>query len=182
MWDSILAAAQNQGEGASMFESAWWILSIVGLWMMFKKAGQPGWPSLIPFYNTYKLCEIVMGNGWYFLRLFVVVIPVIGWIAAIYFYFQISKATALAFGKPLGWAWGYLFLTSIFFCITGFDSSDYYGPFGTGDNRSSDARGARTVDFDVIKNEPSQQTYAEPVNVEPVKEETVDFTFDQPEE
>ena len=29
------------------------VLTIIGNWMMFKKAGKPGWHSLIPFLNTY---------------------------------------------------------------------------------------------------------------------------------
>lgn len=193
MWENIASAAQNQSGGTSTFELLWSVATIAGMWKMFEKAGRPGWPSLIPFYNTYKHCEIVMGNPWYWLRMFVVIIPVIGWIAAIYFYFQISKATARAYGKPDSWAWGYLLLTPVFYCMTGFGDAEYYGPYGAADNRTSDARGARTVDFDVISNEPSQHTvnetpqytvnetpqYAEPV--QEAEEETVDFTFDQTE-
>ena len=29
------------------------VITIIGNWMMFKKAGKPGWHSLIPFLNTY---------------------------------------------------------------------------------------------------------------------------------
>ena len=158
------------------------VLTIVGLWKMFNKAGQPGWPSLIPFYNTYKLCEITMGNPWYWLRLLVFFIPVVGWIAGFYFLYQMGKATALSFGKTEGWAFGYAFLSGIFYCITGFDSSEYYGPMGAGDNRTQNAREAKTVNFDVIKNEPSQGR--DDIRVEEVRksEEDVDFFFDQPEE
>lgn len=42
-------------------------LSIVALWKMFEKAGEPGWASLIPFYNAYVLFKISWGNGWFFL-------------------------------------------------------------------------------------------------------------------
>ena len=31
----------------------WMALSIAGNWMMFKKAGKPGWHSLVPFLNVY---------------------------------------------------------------------------------------------------------------------------------
>jgi hypothetical protein len=41
----------------------------------------------------------------------------------------------------------------VFYCITGFGSYSYYGPMGIGDTRTHEARGARTVDFDVTKNE-----------------------------
>ena len=39
------------------------VLIMVANWMIFKKAGRPGWQSLIPFYNVYvqyKLCW----KGW----------------------------------------------------------------------------------------------------------------------
>lgn len=43
------------------------VLVIVAMWKMFEKAGEPGWASLIPFYNAYVLFKISWGNGWYFL-------------------------------------------------------------------------------------------------------------------
>ena len=176
--ESILAYAQeNSAQGSSM-STFWFILGAIGLWKMFEKAGVPGWAGIIPLYRDYKLCEKVMGNPWYWVRVLVLVfIPVIGWIGAIYFEYQICLATAKAYGKPDGWAWGYLFLAPVFWLITGFDSSSYYGPFGSGDNRTGEARQAKTVDFDVIKNEPAQPAQEEPA---PAAEESdVDFDFNQ---
>ena len=34
------------------------ILQIIAMWKVFKKAGRPGWASLIPFYNLYETCRI----------------------------------------------------------------------------------------------------------------------------
>ena len=176
------------------------IAAIVGMWKMFEKAGEPGWPALIPFYNMYKFCGLVMGNPWYWLRFFVFIIPIIGWIAGIYFVWQMCKATALAYGKPESWACGYLFLSGVFYCLTGFDNSEYYGPMGIDDRRTNQARESKTVNFDVVKNQPeaqarpdvteesaqgyqdfSQQTKVDET-VRMPEEETVDFIFDQPEE
>ncbi len=184
MFENIMTAVQQtQNGGTSTVEFIWWVGTVVGLWKMFEKAGQPGWPSIIPFYNTYKMCEICMGNPWYWLRILVVFIPIIGWIAALYFGYQMYKAVALSFGKPETYAWGLLFLTPVFMCMFGFGEADYYGPNGVGDRRTSQAREAKTVNFDVVKNDPVQpqqtQTRVEPVQPE---EETVDFNFDQPEE
>lgn len=181
--NTIAAAAQDTSTSYTF--DIFSIASIVGLWKMFEKAGEPGWAALIPFYNVYKLCEITMANPWYWVRLLVFCIPVVGWIAGIYFLYQMSKATARSFGKPESWAFGYLFLSGIFYCITGFDSSEYYGPMGAGDTRTGSAREAKTVNFDVVKNDPAPERYEEPaekVVVEPVEEDTVDFFFDQPEE
>jgi len=35
------------------------ILQIIATWLIYKKAGQPGWASIIPFYNFYVLLKIV---------------------------------------------------------------------------------------------------------------------------
>lgn len=179
MENLIALAQQTQTQGTTTFEFVWWVASVVGLWKMFEKAGRPGWPALIPFYDAYKMCEICMANPWYWLRILVIFIPVIGWIAAIYFAYQMYKAVALSYGKPETYAWGLLFLGPVFLCMLGFGDADYYGPFGTGDKRTSQARQSQTVRFDVVKNEPEQPQ--RPAQVKP-EEETVDFTFDQPEE
>ena len=184
--EQILSYASNQGSGASFLELAMWIASAAGLWKMLEAAGKPGWAGLIPFYNWYVIGEVSTGDSRYWLRLLTLFIPIVGWIMFLYFYFQMSKATAKAYGKTEGWAWGYTLLSPIFYCITGFDNCTYYGPMGVGDRRSGAAREAKTVNFDVVKNESEQPKYddfSSQVRVDEVKEEeTVDFIFDQPEE
>lgn len=34
------------------------IIMLVCLWRIFKRAGKPGWASIVPFYNYYCLTEI----------------------------------------------------------------------------------------------------------------------------
>ena len=45
------------------------VAGIVACWLLFKKAGKPGWASIVPFYNVYTLFEITWGSGWRFLML-----------------------------------------------------------------------------------------------------------------
>lgn len=71
------------------------ILVIIGMWMIFTKAGEAGWKAIIPLYNTYLLTKIAMGNGWLFLLL---LIPVVNVIFAIYLMYKL----ALAFGRGIG--------------------------------------------------------------------------------
>ncbi len=47
------------------------IASIVGMWKMFEKADEPGWKSIIPFYNIYTYFRITGRNGWSVLLLFI---------------------------------------------------------------------------------------------------------------
>ena len=180
MFDNIMTAVQqSQNGGTSTFEFLWWIASVAGMWKMFEKAGEPGWPALIPFYNYYKLCEICMGNPWYWLRMFVVIIPFFGWIGYIYFSYVMYKAVARSYGKPDTYAWGLLFLTPVFYCMLGFGETDYYGVNGEADRRTSQAKSAKTVNFEVVKDEPARP--AQEVRSE-TEEEVVDFIFDEPEE
>ena len=50
-----------------MFIYAGLILTVVGKWKVFKKAGKNGWEALIPYYNTWVLCEIADIKWWFFL-------------------------------------------------------------------------------------------------------------------
>ena len=38
------------------------ILDIVAYWKLFEKAGEPGWKSLIPFYNLFVITKIALTN------------------------------------------------------------------------------------------------------------------------
>ena len=97
------------------------LLVIFGMWKLFKKAGEPGWTSLIPIVNTYKLYKIGWGSGWIFL---LGLIPIVNTIADIILCVKLSKA----FGRGILFAVGLMVLPSIFYIILGFGDSVYVGP------------------------------------------------------
>ena len=98
------------------------VISIVGLWKLFKKTGLKGWEAIIPFYNVYTLCKIVWGNGWLFL---LELIPFGGLIFSIVTYIKLAKA----YGKGGGFAFGLIFLSPFFLLALGCSKSAYYrGP------------------------------------------------------
>ena len=82
-------------------------LMIVAMWILFKKAGKPGWAAVVPFYDQYTLYEITWGNGWRFLML---LIPIYNIILMILTYIRLAKA----FGKDEGYAVG---LISCLMCL-----------------------------------------------------------------
>ena len=43
------------------------VLEIIGLVKTFKKAGEPGWAAIIPFYNFFVLIKIAKLEWWHFL-------------------------------------------------------------------------------------------------------------------
>ncbi|MGN0365433.1 MAG: DUF5684 domain-containing protein [Suilimivivens sp.] len=97
------------------------VLTIIAMWKIFKKAGKPGWASIIPFYNTYCLFDLAWGNGWLFL---LSLIPCVNIVVMIMLYFKLAKA----FGKGTAFGFGLLFLNTIFVLILGFGSAEYVGP------------------------------------------------------
>lgn len=104
-----------------MFYLAFVVLAVVVIWKIYKKAGKPGWASLIPLYKAYCMVDIAWGNGWLFLILFV---PFVGAIFGIITIFKF----AMAFGKGIGFGFGLLFLGLIFYPILAFGDAEYIGP------------------------------------------------------
>lgn len=96
-------------------------VSLITNWFVFKKAGQPGWKGIIPYYSQWVMCEFSMGHGAY---MFLPFIPVVGIVAAYYMMWQTCKA----FNKGVGFYLGYIFLYPVFAFILAFDKSEYVGP------------------------------------------------------
>ena len=97
------------------------VISLVGLWKVYMKAGEPGWASIVPFYSTYVLFKITYGNGWKFLLL---LIPIVN----IYFLIMVNIKLAKAFGQSAGFGLGLLFVAPVFLLMLGFGNYSYIGP------------------------------------------------------
>ena len=89
------------------------ILMIISLWKIFKKAGKPGWASIIPIYNIYIMCEIAEKEWWYVL---LSCVP----FANIYAMIVLYNGMAKRFGKSGGFVAGMLLLPVIFFPMLAF--------------------------------------------------------------
>jgi len=98
-------------------------LMIASMWIIFTKAGKPGWACIIPIYNIIVLLQIV-GKPWWWLLL--MLIPVVNLVFAIWMTNLLSKS----YGHGVGFTFGILFLSIIFFPILAFGSSKYVGPAG----------------------------------------------------
>ena len=99
------------------------VLSIAGLWMMFQKAGEAGWKSIIPIWNTLVILKMV-GREWWWIILLIV--PIVGFVVWIIVMNDLSKS----FGHGVGFTLGLIFLSIIFLFILAFGSSMYRGPAG----------------------------------------------------
>lgn len=96
------------------------VFVLVCMWIVFRKAGKPGWAAIVPFYNLYVLFDITWGSGMRFLLL---LIPIYNIILGI----QTQVRLAKAFGKSGGFAAGLVFLPYIFIPLLAFGKETYQG-------------------------------------------------------
>ena len=96
------------------------ILVIIAKWRVFEKAGQPGWASIIPYFNFIIILKIVGKNIWWVLWLFV---P----IANVVVYIWVTNLLAKRFGQNEGFTLGLLLLPFIFYPILGFGNARFQG-------------------------------------------------------
>jgi hypothetical protein len=94
---------------------------VVMNWRIFAKAGEPGWKSVIPLYNSFILYKIAWGNGW---LMFLTFIPLVGFIFPIICAFKLARA----FGHGFGYGLGINFLPIVFYPMLAFGKSEYVGP------------------------------------------------------
>jgi len=110
---------------SSIFGLLVWLLVIllfVSLWRVFKKAGKPGWGSIIPFYNILLWLEIAGKPAWWIILLF---IPLVNIIVAVI----VNISVAENFGKSAAFGgFGLTFLGFIFYPLLASSEVTYVGP------------------------------------------------------
>jgi len=97
------------------------VFMIVASWIVYTKAGKPGWACIIPIYNIIVLLQIV-GKPWWWI--FLMLIPVVNIVIAVIMYHNLS----LSFGKGAGFTVGLLLLPIVFFPILAFGDAIYQSP------------------------------------------------------
>jgi hypothetical protein len=106
---------------------------VVSYWKIFTKAGREGWISIIPFYNTWTLAEIVGKPGWWGLLPLLMVIPIINfiaWIPVMVVFVLIAIELAKVFGKDSVFAILLILLPVVGFPILAFSDAKYKAPAG----------------------------------------------------
>lgn len=95
------------------------VFMIVCRWVIYQKAGKPGWAAIIPIYSTLVLLEIIRKPWWWLLLM---LIPGVNIVFAIWAINLLSKS----FGKNEGFTLGLILLPIIFYPILAFDNSAQY--------------------------------------------------------
>ena len=99
---------------------AYTLFILVAYWLLYEKAGEPGWVSLIPFYNLYVFNTMAGKPGWW---LILWILPFVNVVIAI----LVCIALAEKFGKGVGYGLGILFLGFIFIPLLAFGDAVYEG-------------------------------------------------------
>lgn len=105
------------------------VLSIVVMWVLYKKAGRKGWEAIVPIYNGWVYCEIAGRPGWWVFLFLVAVIPFVGPLVALALHIVLAIDMAKSFGKDPVWAILLILLPVIGYAILAFDkNTKYVGP------------------------------------------------------
>lgn len=120
----------------------WYVIQAIAYWRIFTKAGEAGWKSLIPVYNSYIQYKIswdtrmfwisIIGTaiGMYLYNMdnsFSTVGGVVALAASALNWIDLYKLS-LSFGHGIGYTLGLIFLNPIFILILGFSNDQYQGP------------------------------------------------------
>lgn len=93
------------------------ILTVIGWWKLFSKAGQPGWLAIIPIVNILVYAQIA--GGWWLALL--LLIPVVNIFVLAYIHYSVAQQ----FGGGCLLALGLIFLTPVFAIWLGFGDAQY---------------------------------------------------------
>jgi ABC-type sulfate transport system permease subunit len=97
------------------------LISLIGMWKVYAKAGKPGWAVIIPIYSAIVLLEIVGKPIWW---IFLLLVPCLNIIFAVWIINLLSKS----YGQGEGFTVGLLLLPFVFFPVLGFGNYQYLGP------------------------------------------------------
>lgn len=97
------------------------LIQIISWWVLFKKAGKPGWAAIIPFYNIFVLADIGDQTTWVAVgACFGGFIPIVGAIVEIACWIMISVGVAKTFERGVLFGIGMGLLPFIFYPILAF--------------------------------------------------------------
>jgi drug/metabolite transporter superfamily protein YnfA len=97
------------------------VLEIAAIWILFTKAGQPGWGSLIPIFNLYLWLQMANRPTWWLL---LYLIPIVNLVIAVIVHLDVAKA----FGKSTAYGVLFILFAVIVTPILAFGPSTYTRP------------------------------------------------------
>ena len=130
-----------------IFTLVWVILTVIARWLVFQKAGQAGWKSIIPFYSDYTFYKIAWSPNVYWLWLICSVVSegagrsadgfwsLMGIVSALFglvvalLAFLFAQNLAKCFRRGILFGIGLWLLEPLFLMILAFGSARYEGNY-----------------------------------------------------
>lgn len=130
--NSALDLLAGVGTGLMVFFLAILVFNIIVNWIIFTKAGQPGWAILIPVFNLLVMLRVA-GKPWWWIFIFlafpVFLIPILGQIVypivILVFMIMMFHGISKNFGQGAGFTVGLIFLGTIFRAILAFGKYEW---------------------------------------------------------
>ena len=95
--------------------------TISSQWRLFKKAGEPGWASIVPIYNIIVQCKIAGAPAWWVIMFFIPIVSIV-------FAIMLVNKFVKAFGKDSGFTVGMILLPLVFMPILAYGNTTYTKP------------------------------------------------------
>jgi len=96
------------------------LISILSMWRIYKKAGQPGWAAIVPIYNLIVWLKIIGKPAWWIVLLF---IPLVNIVFSVWMVNLLAKR----FGRNVGFTFGLIFLGMFFYPLLAYKDYEYVG-------------------------------------------------------
>lgn len=101
------------------------IFTLIAIWFLFEKAGQPGWAAIIPIFNLLVLLRVANKPWWWIFGILLGIIPWVGSILMVIWSVFIWHGVSKNFGKGIGFTVGLVLLNLVFVPILAFGKASY---------------------------------------------------------
>lgn len=108
------------------------VLTIIGQWKAYQKAGRKGYESLIPYHRDWVQLQLAGLEGYLVFLQLLVCIPFIGWIVYLGINIWWDIELAKSYGRSTGFGVGLALLPCVFWPMLGFGKAQYVGPASKG--------------------------------------------------
>jgi hypothetical protein len=118
--DQMLGVFKGMSAGVLIVYIAIMVFMIVSLWIVFKKAGQPGWAAIIPIFNFIVLLRVASRPWWWVFAILLLLIPFVNILLLLVVMIFVSIGVAKNFGQGAGFTVGLVLLPIVFYPILAF--------------------------------------------------------------
>ena len=123
--EQMLGVFKGMGAGMIVVWLAIMVFMIVSWWIVFKKAGEPGWAILIPIFNFLVILRVAGKPWWWVFSILLAIIPIAGPILFLVVWILICNAISKNFGQGAGFTVGLVLLSVVFVPILAFGDYTY---------------------------------------------------------